>query len=610
MWRTTHLLSFAGLIAGLSLSGCITPNSSDKGDDGGTDPFEGDGDTVTIMDIQRGDIPEDSLVTIKGVLISSPLTADGDAFFIQDPAGGEYSGLYVYLQGSFTDLYLSVGDELTISGTVTEYYDFTEFTVSSMDDIEITGEGTLPSTVVDPAAVTDWEPYESVLITVEDATVLDCPNNFGEVELDSGLFLDDLIYTYDVGRDDHFDSITAPLIYNFEEWKMVPRDSGDFVGLTAGSGCTSTIVDIQQSGVTGGLQLVDVVATSGLTYKQEGFFVQDQGGGPWSGIYVYLGYLDDPSVIEVQRGDLLTLKGSVSEYYDYTEFSLSDASDLEITGTATAVATSLSSVPDDWEEHESCLITLEDATVTSAPSTYNEVDLDWGIAMDDLIYDHGASNGTTYTELTGLLYYSYEAWKICPAQAEDVAGGTGGTPSDATVYDIQTGAASGTVTLTSVVATTALTESGEGFFVQDAGGGDYAGIYVYVGSTASVPSVGIGDVMDLKGSVDEFYDFTELKVTDAANISITGWSAITSTQLTEEPSDWEPYEGQLVTWQDVSVTASADYGEFETSWGPNIDDLLYDTQPAIGAYSEITGVMYYTYSEWKFLPRNGDDFLQ
>ena len=92
----------------LVTTACITPEKKD--DDG--DQTSG----LTIMDIQQGNVEEDTTVTLTDVLVSTPLTLEGEGFFVQDPAGGEYSGMYVYLQGSFTDLFLSVGDHPDLSG--------------------------------------------------------------------------------------------------------------------------------------------------------------------------------------------------------------------------------------------------------------------------------------------------------------------------------------------------------------------------------------------------------------------------------------------------------------------------------------------------------------
>ena len=61
-------------------------------------------------------------------------------------------------------------------------------------------------------------------------------------------------------------------------------------------------------------------------------------------------------------------------------------------------------------------------------------------------------------------------------------GASGFPPGDAgevSIFDLQTGEveAGSTVTLVDVVVTSGLTAEGAGFYVQDAGGGEYSGLY-------------------------------------------------------------------------------------------------------------------------------------
>ena len=105
--------------------------------------------------------------------------------------------------------------------------------------------------------------------------------------------------------------------------------------------------------------------------------------------------------------------------------------------------------------------------------------------------------------------------------------------SAVSVYDIQTGAvAEGTtVTLQNVVVTTTLTGDEEGFFVQDEGGGEWSGIYVFVGQAGGGLAPLVGDSVTLTGSVSEFYDSTQLVVSNAENMTVTGEAAPVATEL-------------------------------------------------------------------------------
>ena len=361
--------------------GCINP---EKKDDVGDQT-----DSTTIFDLQQGQVPEDTTVTLREVLVSSPLTLEGDGFFIQDPAGGEYSGMYIYLQGSFSDLYLSVGDQITLTGSYTEYYDFSEVTVTSETAIEVTGYDELPITAV--SDVTDWEPYESVIVTLGEQTIQDCSNQYGEVGLSEGIQMDDAFFGFDSSKGDVYESITGAIAYSYGEFKLWPRDEADLAGKTAGEGCTSTIASIQSDGIEGGVELTEVVVTSGLTYDGEGFFIQDAGGGEYAGIYVYTAYLDE-GAIDPQVGDVINISGSVTEYYDLTELVLDDAANYEVVGSAEPVVTELTEAPADWEPYEGVLVHLTDLGITSDTDGYGECETDYNILLSNLFFNHAAQS--------------------------------------------------------------------------------------------------------------------------------------------------------------------------------------------------------------------------
>ena len=78
--------------------------------------------------------------------------------------------------------------------------------------------------------------------------------------------------------------------------------------------------------------------------------------------------------------------------------------------------------------------------------------------------------------------------------------------------------------------------------------------------------------------------------------------------ISSTPSDWEPWEGCLVTISDVEVTTDDDgYGGVELDNGLIMDDLLYSHGASSGdTFSEITGLITYAYSAWRINPRSGD----
>ncbi|GJM39754.1 MAG: hypothetical protein DHS20C20_00360 [Ardenticatenaceae bacterium] len=87
----------------------------------------------------------------------------------------------------------------------------------------------------------------------------------------------------------------------------------------------------------------------------------------------------------------------------------------------------------------------------------------------------------------------------------------------------------------------------DGFYVQDpVGDGDPAtsdGIYVFAPGAIDVM---VGDIVRVSGTVDEFFDLTEITNVDAVLVCGTGGS-VAPTSITL-PTDFEPYEGMLVTF--------------------------------------------------------------
>jgi predicted extracellular nuclease len=172
-----------------------------------------------------------------------------------------------------------------------------------------------------------------------------------------------------------------------------------------------------QAGTTcGTFTLEDVVVTS-PSYDKEGtstFFVQDPATG--AGVAVYT--KNDTYAATV--GDVISLTGTATEYYDLTEVVVDDVATIVTTGTGTPVATELDAAPSDWEPYEGQLLTLTDVTATSAPS-YGQVSTNYaGLFLDDLFVRYDVANGDTFASVTGVLYYNYEEWKLEPRSEADL----------------------------------------------------------------------------------------------------------------------------------------------------------------------------------------------
>lgn len=143
-------------------------------------------------------------------------------YFIQDGIGA-WNGIYIYDQTNKPNL----GDELTIAGTVSEYYNFTEIKSITNYTVKSTGNK-LP----DPVIVSTGEmqeKYESVLIQVKAAKCTNQNLGYGEWELNDGsgkCIIDDMGIPYTPIEGISY-NVTGILNFSYGNFMMEPRDNND-----------------------------------------------------------------------------------------------------------------------------------------------------------------------------------------------------------------------------------------------------------------------------------------------------------------------------------------------------------------------------------------------
>src|SRR5688572_2525275 len=99
----------------------------------------------TVYEVQDGTIPPKSMVAIENVIVTGVGAA---GVFVQEPAGGEYSGVWVYSNagGGGPDLsVLGLGDEINITGVTAEYFDRTEIEISDGELVVVAKGGPVPT---------------------------------------------------------------------------------------------------------------------------------------------------------------------------------------------------------------------------------------------------------------------------------------------------------------------------------------------------------------------------------------------------------------------------------------------------------------------------------
>lgn len=191
----------------------------------------------------------------------------------------------------------------------------------------------------------------------------------------------------------------------------------------------------------------------------------------------------------------------------------------------------------------------------------------------------------------------------------------------ASVADIQKGnvAESANVTLEGlVVFAVKVGGSGVDFWAQDAGGGAQSGIYFFDQNGATPADLAVGDEVTVKGIYKEFYELSEITVTEVeiTNNGLTPVADAVALSDLSDPANAEVWEGCLVevTGTDLTVGGAVNnYGEFPLSNGSDtlmVDDLLYDATEGLSsgaAISYIAGVSHYAFEERKLLVRDAAD---
>jgi hypothetical protein len=192
-------------------------------------------------------------------------------------------------------------------------------------------------------------------------------------------------------------------------------------------------------------------------------------------------------------------------------------------------------------------------------------------------------------------------------------------PTAATISEIQTTSApdgasplDGELVQTSGIVTGVVTNTSgtiTSFFMQD-GTGAFSGIFVFGTPTSAVA---MGDNITVVARVDEFNSLTELVSIQSVTVNSTGNALPAAENLNAATASTEPWEGVLVRVADLECQnlpdATNNFQWLGSNWQGSmlVDDLIYDSTPIVGNYYSVTGLMTYTFSEWKLEPRMESD---
>lgn len=155
-----------------------------------------------------------------------------------------------------------------------------------------------------------------------------------------------------------------------------------------------------------------------------GYFAQDPNLSTYAGIYIY-----DQGATVVALGDVVSVTGVYSEFYGLAEIG---AAVTTVTGSTTPLSPMVVAACDIGtagslnESYESMLVAVQDVSVTNInpddPSDYQEYELNGCLRVDDALwaYTDQPALDTHYSEAIGLLYYSFDNFKLTPRAEDDL----------------------------------------------------------------------------------------------------------------------------------------------------------------------------------------------
>ena len=230
-----------------------------------------------------------------------------------------------------------------------------------------------------------------------------------------------------------------------------------------------------------------------------------------------------------------------------------------------------------WEQTSGIAVDLDDEE--SDMPTFTAPNESAVLNFDLTVYDSNGNEATDSVTITVVASAGY--LEIADIQGE----------SDASPYTGQV--------VTTIGLVTGVAEFG--FFIQD-GYGPWNGIWVVDFGDAGVER---GDEVEVTGMVEEYYDLTEIIISDGGSYSIlsTGNTLYDSVNISQTD---ESYESVLVTISGTCDGPPNEYGEWTLS-GIMVDDLMYEFTPTTGEEYTITGPLSYSFGNYRVCPRDAND---
>ena len=147
-----------------------------------------------------------------------------------------------------------------------------------------------------------------------------------------------------------------------------------------------------------------------------------------------------------------------------------------------------------------------------------------------------------------------------------------------------------------------------GYFLQD-GPGAWNGVWVYSPGHTVVR----GDEVTIVAEVIEYFDLTEMNSPSSTVVNSQGNTLPAAVVLSTADVNQEPYESVLATVENAAITdPDLGFGEFQIDDGSGptrVDDLLFAFVPDSTRRYDITGPVYFSFSDFKMVPRDSADIV-
>ena len=183
-----------------------------------------------------------------------------------------------------------------------------------------------------------------------------------------------------------------------------------------------TIEEIQSNAYPSGFSMYageEVIITGVITYTDFFGFAVAEDSGPWQAIYVF------DWTVYPQIGDEVRLEGTVIEYYGMTQIAY--LTSYEVLSSGNAVEPLVLNVGEvSQEQYESVLITVQNVDVVGLLNygewAVSDAPLQYLLCDDQNDYVYFPKMGDHLDSITGVLAYTFGAFKLEPRETSDISG--------------------------------------------------------------------------------------------------------------------------------------------------------------------------------------------